>query len=162
MPQTKFQSIVFTLIMVFCMVFSMTVYTLALNTGELTYRIFAMAIKEMWLEYIIVFVFIFFAITKIAKKLMLRILTPGVDKPIFITLAVQSFTVVCIVPAITLVATFIHNGFTGNWFVQWIATAVTCFPMAYCLQIFFVGPFVRLIFRIIFKKQLSDNRKQNM
>lgn len=62
MPKTKFQSIIFTLIMVFFMVFSM-------------------AIREMWVEYVV----------------------------------------------------------------------------AFCLQIFFVGPLVRLIFRTLFRSQLADN-----
>ena len=156
MPQTKLQSIVFTAIMVFCMVFCMTAYNLALNAGGLTYGIFALAIKKMWIEYVIVFLLIFFVITKAAKKLMLRILTPGIDKPIFVVLAIQSFTVVCIVPIITLIATFIHNGITVNWFVQWITTMIICFPMAYFLQIFLVGPFVRLVFRVIFKKIIKQ------
>ena len=62
MPKTKFQSIIFTLIMVFFMVFSM-------------------AIREMWVEYVV----------------------------------------------------------------------------AFCLQIFFVGPLVRLIFRTLFRSLLADN-----
>lgn len=113
---------------------------------------FLTAIKEMWIEYVIVFILIFFVITKIAQKLAFRLFTPGEDKPIFVTIAIQSFTVMCIVPAITLIVTFIHNGFTINWFTQWITTAVTCFPMAYCLQVFFIGPFVRFLFRKIFAK----------
>lgn len=72
MPKTKFQSLIFTLIMVFCMVFSMTVYTISLNTGGLSYGVFMQAIKEMWLEYIIVFVLIFFFITRLAMRLSFR------------------------------------------------------------------------------------------
>ena len=93
MPKTKFQSIIFTLIMVFFMVFSMTCYTISLNMGSLTPQVFSMAIREMWVEYVVVFCLIFFLITKTAQKLAFRIVTPGVDKPIFIILAIQSFTV---------------------------------------------------------------------
>ena len=81
MPKTKFQSIIFTLIMVFFMVFSMTCYTISLNMGSLTPQVFSMAIREMWVEYVVVF----------------------------------------------------------------------------CLQIFFVGPLVRRIFRTLFRSQLADN-----
>ena len=90
MPKTKFQSIIFTLIMVFFMVFSMTCYTISLNMGSLTPQVFSMAIREMWVEYVVVFCLIFFLITKTAQKLAFRIVTPGVDKPIFIILAIQS------------------------------------------------------------------------
>lgn len=36
MPKTKFQSFIFTLMMVFCMVYCMTVYTVSLNSGGLS------------------------------------------------------------------------------------------------------------------------------
>jgi len=156
MPRTKFQSIVFTALMVFCMVFCMTVYTIAMKFGGLSYTVFALAIQEMWVEYVIVYLLIFFVITKLAQKLAFRIVTPGVDKPIFLILAIQCFTVCLIVPSITLFATIFHNGLTANWFTQWISLAFLCFPTALCLQVFFVGPLVRLVFRTIFKKQLAS------
>lgn len=154
MPETKFQSVVFTLIMVFCMVFCMTAYTISLNTGGVTNQVFLTALREMWIEYIIVFLLIFFVVTKTAQRLALRIVSPKEDKPIFVIVSIQAITVTLIVPCITLIATFLHHGFTADWFAQWIQTAVQCFPMALCLQIFFVGPFVRRIFRILFRSQL--------
>ena len=84
MPKTKFESVIFTLIMVFCMVFCMTCYTIALKMGGLNPQVFVLAIKELWLEYVVVFCLIFFLITKAAQKLAFRIVTPGQDKPIFI------------------------------------------------------------------------------
>ena len=62
--------------------------------------------KEKFFEYMVVFVLIFFIITKLAQKLAFRIVTPGKDKTIFIILSIQSFTVCLIVPVITLFATF--------------------------------------------------------
>lgn len=153
MPKTKFQSFIFTLIMVFFMVYCMTVYAISLNMGGLSYIVFAIAIKEMWIEYVIVFLLIFFVITKLAQKLAFRIFTPGKDKTIFIILAIQSFTVCQIVPLITLIATFLHNGFVADWFPRWIELAAHCFPVALCLQLFYVGPLVRWIFRLIFDRQ---------
>lgn len=69
MPKTKFQSIIFTLIMVFCMVFCMTCYTIALKMGGLTSQVFLLAIKEMWLEYVIVFCLIFLSSQKQRRSL---------------------------------------------------------------------------------------------
>ncbi len=149
MPKTKLQSIVFTALMVFCMVYCMTVYTIAMKFGQLSYTVFALAIKEMWVEYVIVYLLIFFVITKTAQKLAFRIVSLAEDKPIFLILAIQCFTVCLIVPCITLFATFFHNGFTADWFPQWLQLAALCFPVALCLQVFFVGPLVRLIFRTI-------------
>lgn len=154
MPKTKFQSVIFTALMVFCMVYCMTVYTIALNYGALSYQIFLIALKEMWLEYIVVFCLIFFLITNSAKRLAFRIINPANTQPICVILAIQCLTVCQIVPIITLFATLIHKGISADWFCQWIQLAVICFPMALCLQIFFVGPLVRLIFRNIFKNRI--------
>ena len=147
MPKTKFQSIIFTALMVFCMVYCMTVYTIALKFGALSYQVLGLAIKEMWLEYVVVFCLIFFVITNTAKKLAFRIINPAKSQPIFVVLAIQCFTVCQIVPVITLFATLVHNGISKDWFCQWIQLAVTCFPMALCVQSFYVGPLVRFIFR---------------
>lgn len=149
MPKTKFQSVIFTLIMVFCMVFCMTCYTIALKMRGLSVLVFSLAIREMWLEYLIVFCLIFFLISKAAQKLAFRIVNPEIDRPIFVILAIQSFTVCLIVPIITLIATFLH-GNASSWFTNWIQLAFLCFPVAYFLQIFFVGPFVRFVFRNLF------------
>lgn len=151
MPKTKFQSFIFTLIMVFCMVYCMTLYTISLQNGGFENQFFILALKEMWIEYIIVFVLIFFAITKIAQNLTFSLFSPEKDKPIFIVLSMQSFTVAFIVPVITLIATFLHNGLSENWISQWFQTAILCFPMAFFLQIFFIGPLVRKIFRLLFR-----------
>ena len=140
------------------MVYVMTCYNIARNTGGLTYQVFGLAIKEMWIEYVIVFVLIYFVITKTAQKLAFRLFTPGKDKTIFIILSIQCFTVCLIVPSITLIATFLHNGFTVEWFTQWITLAFRCFPAALCLQIFFIGPSVRMLFRLIFRNQLMESK----
>lgn len=151
MPKTKLQSVIFTAIMVFFMVFCMTVYTVALGAGGLTYMTFAIAIKEMWIEYVIVYILALFVVSPLALKLAFRSINPKEDKPIFVTLSIQCMTVCLMVPTITLIVTFIHNGFNANWFTSWITTAVKCFPMALCLQLFFVGPLVRHIFAFLMK-----------
>lgn len=157
MPKTKFQSVMFTALMVFCMVYCMTVYTISLKFGALTYPVFSLALKEMWLEYIVVFCLIFFVITHTAKAFAFKTIQPDKAQPIFTILSIQCLTVCQIVPVITLFATLVHNGLTSDWFCQWIQLAVTCFPMALYLQIFFVGPFVRFIFRHIFARQLAKD-----
>ena len=85
MPKTKFQSIIFTGLMVFVMVYCMTVYTISLKYGALNYYVFYLAVKEMWLEYLVVFCLIFFVITNIANKLAFLIIHAGSLPPIFIS-----------------------------------------------------------------------------
>jgi hypothetical protein len=49
MPVTKFQNLVFTAIMVFCMVFCMAAYNSALQNG-LSYTTFPLVLRTMWPE----------------------------------------------------------------------------------------------------------------
>ena len=151
MPKTKLQSIFFTAMMVFCMVYCMTCYTLSLKSGSFSYLIMKTAICEMWPEYIIIFCLVFFFVTKSAMKLAFRLVTPGKDKPVFITLAIQCMTVCLMVPSATLIVTLLHMGLATSVFTIWIQNLVLCFPMALCLQLFFAGPLVRFVFRTVIK-----------
>ena len=47
MPKTKFQNIIFTLLMAFVMVYAMVCYNIAWNLGGMQNRIFVMALEEM-------------------------------------------------------------------------------------------------------------------
>ena len=149
MPKTTLENLFFTALMVFCMVFCMTCYVLALSMGGLSYAVLRLALREMWVEYAVVFLLIFFCITGLAKCLAFRLFSPEMDRPIFIILAIQCFTVCLTVPAATLFATLVHNGPTADWLPQWLQLAATCFPAALCIQVFFVGPLVRWIFRTV-------------
>ena len=110
----RLHCIVFTALMVFCMVYCMTIYAIARKLGGLSGPVFLLAIREMWAEYLLVFLLIFFCITHLVQKLALRIIPPGALPPIFFTLAIQCFTVCLIVPCVTLFATFYHSGFTAG------------------------------------------------
>ena len=70
MPKTKLESVVFSAMMVFCMVFSMTCYTGALRAGGVTYGLFAQSIREMWIEFAFVFLLAFFQCQPIHMKLL--------------------------------------------------------------------------------------------
>lgn len=153
MPKTKFESIIFSLMMVFCMVYCMTVYTISLETGGLSSGAFLGAIQDMWVEYVIVFTLISLFVTKTALKTAGRLVSPEKRGSFRMTLTIQTLTVLMMVPMITLCATFLHHGFSADWFSQWIRTAAVCYPAAYFLQVFLIGPFVRFLFRTIFRKE---------
>lgn len=107
MPKTKVQSIVFTALMVFCMVYCMTVYTVSMKLGSLSYAVLAMALKEMWVEYLIVFLLIFFIIAKLAMKLMRKMINPEGLPPIVPILTIQCLTVCLSFPALHCLPPFI-------------------------------------------------------
>ena len=65
-----------------------------------------------------------------------------------------SLTVCLMCPTMSLVATLLFKDFSHSRFVgMWLQTAAMNFPMALAWQIFFGGPFGRLVFRLIFRRQ---------
>lgn len=67
MPQTKFQDVIFTLIMVLFMVYAMVTYNVYLNTGETSMNLFIMGYKEIPIMMVIAFIAEFFLIGKLTK-----------------------------------------------------------------------------------------------
>jgi len=153
-PKTKFQDFIFSVIMVVIMVYCMTVYNMALEMG-LSYSTFLNALLGMWPEAVAAFIAQKFIAGPMAKKLTFRFLQPGVDKQILVTIAMAGFTVCMMAPMMTLFVSFLHHGLVSNLPLLWLPKLVQNFPFALCMQIFYVGPLVRLIFRTLFKKQLA-------
>ena len=88
------------------------------------------------------------------KKLAFRIVNPKEDNKMFIILSIQTFTVLTMVGLMSIYALFAQHLINNNIVCNYIVLYCKNFIMAYPLQIFLVGPFVRNIFRIIFKTQL--------
>ena len=148
MPKNKFQDVVFTAIMATIMVYGMIVYNVALNTGGVTGNTFLLALHEMPIMVPIAFILEFFVVGKIAKKLAFTVMRPD-DRPQFITYAI-SICICCIMcPVMSLMATILFKD--TKTFGTFIQTWGMNFRMAILYQMFYCGPFVRLIFRKIFK-----------
>ena len=156
MPQTKFQNFVFTLMTAILMAYFMIVYNVAISSNDgLVNQTFLIAIKEFRIEVIIVFFLAYFIASPIAKKLAFRIVDPKKDNKMLIILSIQTFTVLVMVALMSIYALFIQHLVNSNIICNYITLFIKNFIMAYPLQIFFVGPVVRNVFRIIFKKQLK-------
>lgn len=94
MPKTKFQNVIFTIIMATIMVYGMIVYNVALNTGGVTNQTFLLALHEMPIMVPVAFVLEFFVVEKLASRLAFSFMRPT-DRPQFITYAI-SLMIVCI------------------------------------------------------------------
>jgi hypothetical protein len=57
----------------------------------------------------------------------------------------------------SLIATFL---FQTPSFGTWIETWARNFPMAVLYQMFYCGPFVRLIFRLIFREKKGEQKQE--
>lgn len=152
MPKNKLQDVVLTAIMATVMVYGMIVYNVALNTGNT----FLYALPEMPIMVPIAFILEFFVVGKLARKLAFKVVTPN-DRPQFITYAI-SICICCIMcPVMSLVATLLFKDVKS--FGTWIQTWGMNFPMALLYQLFYCGPFVRLIFRCIFREKNNIIKK---
>ena len=156
MPKNKFQDVVFTAIMATIMVYGMVVYNVALNTGDVSGATFVAGLHELPIMVPMAVILEFFVVGKIAKNLAFSVMTPQ-DRPQFITYAI-SICICCIMcPVMSLIATFL---FKEPSFGMWIKTWAMNFPMAICWQMFYCGPLVRLIFRLIFERKQAEEKAE--
>ncbi len=151
MPKTKFQEVVFTIMMVFVMVYAMICYNISLNIGGMANHVFLDAFHELVIMGPVAFILDFFLYGSLSKKLAFRIVNPAEDKPIMIILAISSITVCLMCPSMSLAATLLFKNAGTEFIAVWLQTTALNFPMAFFWQIFFAGPLVRKIFGGIFK-----------
>ena len=109
---------------------------------------------------VIVFIMEHFIAGPIARKRAFKLVTPGKDNPMLVTVTIAGCTVFLMCPIMSFWAAVIfkYNGLK-TLLAVYLQTLVCNFPMALLWQVFFAGPFVRWLFRTIFKKQLAENCK---
>ena len=157
MPRTLLQKIVFTFVMATIMVYGMIVYNVALNTGGVHNETFVLALHELPIMMPIAFVLEFFVVEKLATRLAFSFMRPT-DRPQFITYAI-SLMIVCIMcPVMSLIATLL---FKQPSFGTWVHTFGCNLPMALLWQMLYCGPLTRLIFQLLFRRQLQEGEKDS-
>jgi len=108
MPKTKFQDVVFTLIMASVMVYGMVVYNVSLNRGRVETVNFVLALRELPIMVPVAFVLEFFFVGNLARALEFTVVKPT-DRPQVIIYAV-SICICCIMcPTMSLIATFLFK-----------------------------------------------------
>ena len=166
MPKTKFQEVVFTILMVFVMVYAMICYNISLNIRGMTNAVFLMAFHELVIMGPAAFVLDFFFFGSLSKKLAFRVVNPCQDRPIFVILAISSVTVLLMCPSMSLIATLLFKSagkeiIAASQFVAvWLQPTAMNFPMAFFWQIFFAGPLVRAVFGQLFREKESQVLKE--
>lgn len=157
MPKTKFQDFIFTIIMVVVMVYAMVCYNIAFDNGAMSGEVFLLALHELPIMGVIGFLLEFFFVGKLAQKITFKFFDPQSTRPFVITVMISSVTVAIMCPLMSLIASLLFN-FTGvsDIVPNFLQICVRNFPMALCWQLFYAGPFVRAVFRLLFKKQLKD------
>ena len=144
MPRTKFQEVVFALLMCFFMVLAMELYNTAFRFGGMSNACWLPALLEMRVMLPICFVMSFFLMDPLAQRLAFAQVTPDVDRPILVILVRGGVTVALMCPTMSLLATLL---FQQPSFFAWLQTFALNLPMALLWQLLYCGPFVRLVFR---------------
>ena len=152
MPKNLFQEIVFTVMMVFVMVYAMICYNIALNIGGMTNEVFLLAFKELVIMGPIAFVLDIFLVGRIAKYKTFKIINPERDNPFFVVLGISVISVIFMCPLMSLAATILFKNAGSQFVAVWLQTTAMNFPMAFFWQLIYAGPIVRFIFRHIFRE----------
>jgi len=140
MPKTKFQNVIFTLMMAFLMVYAMICYNISLNIGEM---------KIMWP---VAFVLEFFIVDNLAHKLAFRIVTPK-DRPFAITVAISVMIICIMCPIMSLIATILFKNAGSQFVAVWLQTTFMNFPVAFFWQLMYCGPLIRFLFGKMFPEK---------
>ena len=158
MPKNKFQEVIFTIIMVFFMVYAMICYNIVLNTGAMTNQVFLSAFHELTFMGPIAFVLDFFIVSKLAFACANRMVDFRSCHPFSMILAISVASVAFMCPLMCFFATLFFKH-AGNQFIAvWLQTTFMNFPAAFFWQLIYAGPIVRFIFRHIFPEK--ENAKE--
>ena len=149
MPKTKFQNVVFTLMMSFLMVYAMICYNISMNIGGMTNQVFLMAFHEMMIMWPAAFILEFFLVDHLAHKLAFCMVTPQ-DRPIVITLAISIMIIAIMCPIMSFIATLLFKNAGKEFVAVWLQTTFLNFPVAFFWQLMYCGPFIRFLFRKLF------------
>lgn len=105
MPKNKFQEVIFTIIMVFFMVYAMICYNIVLNTGAMTNSVFLSAFRELTFMGPIAFVLDFFLVSKLAFACANRMVNFRNCHPFSMILAISVASVAFMCPLMSFFAT---------------------------------------------------------
>ena len=152
MPKNKLQEVIFTILMVFVMVYAMVCYNIALNTGGMSNAVFLAAFRELPIMMPIAFILDFFLVGNLAKKAAFRMVDVKTERPFHLILAISAVSVAWMCPLMSLAATIFFQHAGTQLISVWLQTTALNFPMALCWQLFFAGPLVRFVFRQLFRQ----------
>lgn len=118
--------------------------------GGMSNDVFLAAKNVIWIEFIFAFLLEIFIAEPLSLKIAFKKVNPEKDKPYIVTTAIICSTVCLMCPMMSFIATMLYNGINIEFFANWMQKLVFNFPFAFFVELFFVQPFVRTIFRAIF------------
>lgn len=153
MPQNKRESLIYTFIMCFIMVFWMSIYNVSLHMGGVSME----AVKQGWLGFPIAYIFAmccdWFVVSKAAKGFAFRFLVKPGDNGLKIAICVSCCMVIPMVIIMSLYGALevvVSQGLWSQIGIIWLTNIPKNFVVALPLQLLVAGPLVRKVFRTLF------------
>ena len=153
MPQNKRESLIYTVLMCFCMVLWMSMYNVTLHMGGFSLEV----LKEGWLGFPIAYVFAmccdWFLVSGLAKKFAFTYLVKPEDSVLKKVICVSCSMVVPMVLIMSMygaVEGCVRSGAWSQLLMIWLTNIPKNFIMALPFQLIGAGPLVRFIFRSAF------------
>ena len=153
MPQNKRESLIYTFIMCFIMVFWMSIYNVSLHMGGVSME----SIKQGWLGFPIAYIFAmccdWFFVSKIAKGFAFRFLVKPDSSGLRKVISISCCMVVPMVIIMSLygaVEVSVEMGNFSNLLIIWLTNIPKNFVMALPYQLIVAGPLARFVFRSAF------------
>lgn len=185
MPRNQFQRCIFALITVIITVHAYVFYSLyvvngntlmelngansvlsAINTQGGIYMlghfvpIWAVIVTEFCLVYILEIIMG----SPCSFKLAAKVFDMRSTNPVIFETTIICATVGLMCPAMSLIAAFLYYPYYSGFNVltlgaNWIKLVCFNFPFAFFTQLFFIQPFVRTVFKLLFKKDIAARAK---
>lgn len=158
MPTTKIQKLFFAVLTVFITVHLFVFYNVAIEMGGMSNQVFIASLKIVPIEFIFAILIEILIAGPLSEKLAFRLIDFKKDSQVVITTVFICSTIVFMCPIMSLVSTILFHGFTTEIIAIWFQNIVINLPFAFFTQLFFVQPFVRYVFRLVFKHQLNNEQ----
>ncbi len=156
MPTTRIQKLFFMSLTVLLSVFSFVIYNVARNMNGMSNEVFLIALNEVPIKFIFAFIIQVLFANKLAMKWAFKIVDPHKDRHIVVVLAITCMTICIMCPSMSFIATIMHNGVNVELFSNWLQNIFYNFPFAFFIEIFVIGPFVRFVFKNVFRKSMGN------
>ena len=181
MPQTKPQKMFFAFVTVLITVHAYVFYSLYVVNGAILKEVTGMpcvlaAIRQqggvymlgrmmpIWavvlLEFVLAYGLEMLMGSPASLKLAFRVFDPRATHPVLMETAIICATVGLMCPAMSLIAAFLYYPYYEGFrlltvLADWLKLVCYNFPFAFFTQLFFIQPFVRTVFKTVFKKKLA-------
>ena len=155
MPETKVESIIFTAVTAWIMVYIMTLYNTVIAGEDFVNATFLVALRGMWLEFVLIFLCALFYLRSCGKTSDFSYYKTGRPSHRNHRVRCRIFTVVFQVALASILGVYHSYGLTEQLIPDYIMTYCRNFIMALPVQLFLAGPAARALFRGMFRRARS-------